>query len=268
MTQETHVTPDGRTFILGLPQSPQILRAAVPGVYGATIPASEIPDWEHWPDQLKILDQNGYGACTHYASTQGLMYARLQSGQPHVQLEPLFSYSIATGGWNTGTSILQASKQISEQGVCEAGKITAKLANPRSFSAEARSNAMRFRIEIDQKLESFDELLSEVGGRRRAAIASIQVGWTYSKLDSEGCMGVDRGMGNHAILIAGGKKTLKSGQPALKHAGSWGAAWGRSGFGWYKEAHWDATKWMEAYTIKAVIEDPDDASNPPVVLQV
>lgn len=266
--QEIHTTPDGRTFLLGLYRSPQNLRSAIRSVYGSTIDPKDIPDWEHWPSQLKILDQNGYGACTYYSSTQGLMYARLQSGQPHAQLEPLFGYSIATGGWNIGTSILEAAQQISEQGQCEVGQIPARLASPRSFTAQARANAMRFRFEIDQKLESWADVLSEVGGRRRAAIVAVQVGRDYNNLDSDGCMGVNRGPGNHAILLAGGKKMRKDGRPCVKHAGSWSTSWGQNGFAWYHEDLWDAVGYPEAYTIKAVIEDPNDASNPPVVLQV
>ncbi|MDR3582607.1 MAG: hypothetical protein P4L67_05010 [Candidatus Pacebacteria bacterium] len=264
----SHVTPSGQKFLLGLPRSSEILRSAIPRMASSVIPASEIPDWDHWPSQLKVLDQNGYNGCTHYSSTQGLMFARLQSGQPHAQLEPLYSYSVATGGWNVGTSILDAAAQIAKVGICEVGQIPASLANPRSFSAKAVANALRFRFEIDQQLNSWEEVQSEAGGRRRAVILAIQVGNTYSNLDSEGCMGVDRGPGNHAILIAGGKKTLRNGKPALRHCGSWSRAWGQNGFGWYKEDHWNATGYQEAYTIKAVIEDPSDADTPPIALAI
>lgn len=263
---ETHVTPDGHRYLLGLPRSPEYLRAALPCASGDVIPASEIPDWDHWPSQLKVLDQNGYNGCTHYSSTQGLMYARLQSGQPHVQLEPLYSYSIATGGWNVGTSILEAAQQIATVGVCQVGQIPAQLMNPNRFPAQAKANALRFRFEIDQQLNSWDEVLSEVGGRRRAVVLAVQVGNSYSYLSPEGVMGVDRGPGNHAILIAGGKKTLKSGKPALRHCGSWSKSWGQDGFGYYTEGHWNATGYQEAYTVKAVVEDVADADTPPTVL--
>lgn len=268
MTQETITLPNGQKFLLGLPRSPRHLYEAIPCVYGGVIPVSEILDWEHWPAQLKILDQNGYNGCTYWSSTQGLMFARLQSGQPHAQLEPLFGYGMATGGWNVGTSILEAAQQISKSGICQVGKIPAKLMNPRKFGSDATADALRFRFEIDQKMESWAEVLSEAGGRRRAVVLAVQVGNNYNDLDSDDCMGVSRGDGNHAILIAGGKKTRKDGRPALKHAGSWGTRWGRNGFAWYYEDLWDAVGYPEAYTIKAVIEDPNDASNPPVVLKV
>lgn len=257
-----HTTLDGRQFLLGLPPSPEHLRALVPRMSAnSVIPASQIPDWLAWPSQLPILDQNGYNGCTHYASIQGLMYARIQTGQPHQQLEPLYSYSIATGGWNVGTSILEAARLISVKGSCRVGQIPARLANPNGFSQVAVADALRFRFEVDQRLTSWAEVLSEAGGRRRAVILAVQVGNNYNYLNDESVMGVDRGPGNHAILIAGGKKTLRNGRPALLSPGSWSIRWGHNGFAYYTEDHWNSAQYQEAYTIKAVIEDPLDDSS-------
>jgi hypothetical protein len=251
-------TPDGVTRYLGL--TPSKLYGAgvlptVPPIASPLVPISELAPFDAWPADLPILDQGSWNACTYFSSTQALQYARHESGQPYVALDPLYTYLKVTGGRNTGTNVLQASQILSAAGVPPRSK---------SQSSDVTAAALRFRMELTASLASWEELLSEAA-RRRPIVGSVHVGRSYPHLDAEGAMGVDRGQANHAIFLGGGLRFSKTHGWMIKHAGSWGTAWGQAGFGWYTEAHFDNAAYGEAYSVAAVREDLADNDNPPEV---
>ena len=227
----------------------------VPALATELVPIADLAPYDAWPHDLPILDQGSWNACTYFSSVQALQYARFESGQPYVALDPLYPYLRVTGGRNTGTNILQAAGILAEAGVPPVGK---------SKSNDVTAAALRFRIELSESLTSWEELLSEVV-RRRPVVGSVCVGRTYQHVDSDGVMGIDRGTANHAIFLGGGlRKSPKYGW-MIKHAGSWGTAWGQNGFGWYTQAHYDSAGYGEYYTVAAVREDLADNENPPEV---
>jgi hypothetical protein len=255
---ETVLTPDGVTRILGLIPS-RLYGAplqAPPEEPGELVPWSEITAYDAWPAELPVLDQGAWNACTWFASCQALQYARHQSGQSYVSLDPLYAYLIVTGGRNTGTNILHAAQLIEMRGIPPKGL---------TESADVREQAARFRMDLTSSLTSWEQILSAVA-TRRPVVGSVRVGPNYMHLDAEGAMGIDPGQCNHAIFLGGGLKWSDRYGWMIKHAGSWGTAWGMLGFGWYTQAHFDAGKYGEAYVTRAAREDmaSDDAS-PPVV---
>jgi hypothetical protein len=46
--------------------------------------------------------------------------------------------------------------------------------------------------------------------------------------------------------------------------GSWSPQWGVEGFCWLSEAVIEAGSWFECYSVKAVVDDPQAANNPPL----
>jgi len=254
-------TPDGVARALGLQPSaihcPGFL-AAIPGPIDPTLPESALCEFDDWPHQLAVLDQGSWNACTYYASTQALQYGRYQSGQPYTSLNPLWPYLLATGGQNVGTNLIEASLRIEQYG------IPPVQAQPRS-QAEISSDAQRFRFELSEQLSTYEQILSEVA-RHRAVVCSVCVSNRWNQLDAEGVPGVTRGQGNHAIFLGGGLIKSKVHGWMPKTVGTWGTAWGQGGFGWYSREHFDATRYFEAFTEAAVIEDLADGDNPPPVL--
>lgn len=251
-------TPDGVKRALGLVPSaiacPQLL-AAVPVASSDLVPLSELQAYDSWPAPLKVLNQGTWNGCTYFSSGQALMYARHESGQPHVDLDPLFPYLQVTQGQNIGTNLLQASKVLAARGMPPEG------VSPRLDTAK---QALRFRIQVSEALTSYQQILSAVA-RRRPVVASVCVGPNYNQLDSDGAMGVSQGTANHAIFLGGGLKRSTRHGWMVKHCGSWGDQWGQHGFAWYTEAHFVNARFGEAYTIDAVVEDLDDNDNPPKV---
>jgi hypothetical protein len=259
MNQSWIKTPDGVTRALGLIPSKiygATLLATAPPSGAVIVPASELVAFDAWPRELPILDQGQWNACTYFSSVQALSYARYESGQPYVALDPLYPYLKVTGGRNTGTNILQAAQVLAMGGVPPVNM---------ARSTGVTAAALRFRIELSESLTTWEELLSAVA-RRRPVVGSVYVGMSYHYLDAEGAMGVNRGQANHAIFLGGGLKHSKVHGWMVKHAGSWGTAWGQGGFGWYTQAHFDNAGYGEAYTVQAACEDLADNENPPPVI--
>lgn len=256
---QSTVTPDGVRRCLGLIPSKVygegILPTAPPTV-SRLVPPAELAPFDAWPRDLPILDQGSWNACTYFSSVQALQYARYESGQAYVPLDPLYPYLRVTGGRNSGTNILQAAQILATYGVPPRG---------RTQSTDVTAASLRFRIGLSKSLGSYAELLSMVA-RRRPVVGSVYVGANYHQLDAEGAMGLSRGIANHAIFLGGGLKFSKTHGWMIKHAGSYGTRWGHDGFGWYTEAHYDNAGYGEAYTVEAVTEDLADADNPPEVI--
>jgi len=250
------VTRDGVQRPLGLLPSlldcPHLL-SAVPVSKGQIIPPAELVQYDEWPDVLPVLNQGSWNACTYFSSTQALMYGRYQSGQGHIELDPMYAYLAVTGGANVGTNLLEASQRIAQYGV-------PPVDTPRGAVIQ---EAQRFRFEFSEQYVAYEQLLSAIA-RRRAVVASVCVGNNWNDLDPEGVPGVTRGMANHAIFLGGGvKKSARHGW-LVKHCGSWGTAWGDGGFAWFSEAHWDQSSYAEAYGVHAVHEDMAIDVHPPV----
>jgi hypothetical protein len=252
-------TPDGKLRVLGLIPSqihcPGFLEAIAPNT-GALVPRSQLQEFDAWPTWLPILDQRSWNACTYFASAQALMYARLQGGQPHVQLDPLHPYFAVTGGRNVGTNLIEASVRIAQLGIPPLHETT----------ATAAAAARRFRFELSEQLTTFPQLLSAVA-RHRTVVGSICAGPHWMQLDGSDAPGVDRGQANHAIFLGGGLRKDPEHGWMLKHAGSWGTDWGDQGFAWYTEAHFDATRYGEAYVVRGVVEDSIGTVDPPPIPQ-
>jgi hypothetical protein len=251
----------GETRILNLqPSDPAQLWLV--GAGAPVLPKSEIRDFDRWPAQITIKDQNGRGACNGHATVTALEFARAMQGQPHVGLSAWYVYSILCGGWDRGSNILDALKLVQANGAAPESLVEYKLINPKRLTAEANKAALRFRLTIGRQLTTWDEILSAVALRRSLNL-SIHVGTRFGSIDSEGVPGVGRGMGNHAVMCGGGIKTSPKWGKLIRMANSWSTAWGQNGFCWLSQAHIEGGSWFECFEVDAVSEDLVDDNNPP-----
>src|SRR5262249_27583763 len=92
---------------------------------------------------------------------------------------------------------------------------------------------------------------------------SIQVGGRFNDLDDEGVPPVAYGPGNHAVCVAFGLKKSPKWGWLVKMPNSWGTQWGQNGFCWLSERHVAQSQWFECYEVTAVVDDPQDSTNPP-----
>jgi hypothetical protein len=250
------VTPDGITRSLGLVPSKLFGAGALPDVpidQGAVLSQAELVPFDSWPAPLPIMDQGRYNACTWYSSCQALQFARYENGQKYIPLDCLTAYLKVTGGRNVGTNILQAAELIAISGIPPVGAEAWDIAE----------EAMRFRLELSVQVVTWPQILTCIV-RRRAVVGSVCVGPEYMTLDAEGVMGVSRGQANHAVMFGGGLKWSETHGWCIKHAGSWGPAWGQAGFGWYCEEHFDRSMYGEAYVVATAREDLAIDVPPPV----
>ncbi len=247
MTSQFVKTLDGRDRVLGLVPS-QIhcpsLMAAIPQTTGQIIPESALIEYEDWPVCLPVLDQGNWNACTYFSSTQALLYGRYESGQSYIALDPMWPYLKVTNGQNVGTNLIESSLMLSQFGVPPVNT------PPHIVIQEAE----RFRFEISEQFTTYLQILSAVA-RRRAVVGSVCVGDPWMHLDGEGVPGVVKGRANHAIFLGGGVRKSPRHGWMVRHVGSWGRSWGNAGFGWYTEAHFNASVYGEAYGVQGVHED-------------
>jgi hypothetical protein len=251
----------GERRILNLqPSDPAQLRTVSAGAH--VLPRSEIRDFDRWPAQIAIKDQNGRGACNGHATVTALEFARAMQGQPHVPLSAWYVYAILCNGWDRGSNILDALKLVQSDGAAPESLVDYKLINPRRLTEEAKRSATRFRLTLGQQLKTWDEIVSAVALRRSLNL-SVHVGRSFNNIDSDGTPGVNRGQGNHAVMCGGGIKTSAKWGKLIRMANSWSTAWGQSGFCWLSQAHIEAGSWFECFEVQAVAEDLADDNNPP-----
>jgi hypothetical protein len=149
-----------------------------------------------------------------------------------------------TGGRNEGTNLIESSLMLSQFGV-------PPVKTPAPMAVQ---EALRFRFELSEQFTSYLQILSAVA-RHRAVVGSVCVGEPWMHLDVEGVPGLVYGQANHAIFLGGGVRKSKRHGWMVRHVGSWGRNWGHAGFGWYTEAHFNASKLGEAYAVQGVHED-------------
>src|SRR4051812_16466049 len=90
---------DWRTLNL-IPSDPKMM-AAFP-VGRDTMAPSDLHDFDDPIPNLKIKDQNGYGACVGHATARAVEFMREMQGLPYVPLSAWYVYAILCGGWDRG----------------------------------------------------------------------------------------------------------------------------------------------------------------------
>lgn len=245
------ITPDGQTRILTLlPSSEeQVARYRQPPL--ASLDPAQIIDFESWPAEIKIKDQDGVGACVHFAGSYGIEYTRATHYGPsdYQALDPYFSYGLMVHGRDRGSSIAESLGVLEKYGMPPEGMIRDQDYSG-NYSQAVYKAADGYRIALGRVLETWGEILTEVA-LRRAVVIAVDVTNAYMRVDAEGVPGPARGAANHGIVCAGGIKTSKKWGKLVHHAGSWGTSWGVNGFGWIAEAHTEC-RWFEAYTTTLV----------------
>lgn len=176
------------------------------------------------------------------------------NGLDFVELSPWFVYGRLVNGWDVGSNIGQALTLIEQEGIPPNREV--KWGDfSGNYSATVKAAALKFRVEIGNKLDSWDEILSAVALRRGVNLSvRATAGWA-GPLDKNGCPPVGRGPGNHAVMVGGGIKTLAGGERCARMCNSWGPTWGAEGHCWLTRAHFDEATWREAFEVVTVVTD-------------
>ena len=248
---ESIITPDGHKRILNLEPSPPELVARVQGPPMAPIPLSEVKPFDLWPGIVKIKDQNGYGACNGHAAATAAEFSRAMAGH-YVPLSAWWVYGRLVMGRDRGSNILQALELIGTEGIAPEPMVKYGDFSGR-YSPEVVEAAKGFKVEIANKLTTWEEIFTAVAMRRGLNLA-VRATSGWGRLDSNGCPPVGRGPANHAVMVGGGIKRLPNGELAIRMANSWSTQWGLDGFCWLTRAHIESASWFEAYETVASID--------------
>lgn len=228
------------------------------------LPESSWREFDIWPAEVKIKDQDGKGACNPHAATLGLELLRWLQGASFVELSPWLVYADLCGGWDQGSSIADALKYLEAKGTCPFDAVPYATINPKRVPAAARESAARFKVEAGAMLGSPEELMSAVQLLRPVNF-SVCVGSRFNTLDAEGVPGLGTGTDNHAVTAAfGAKRSAKWGW-CVKMANSWTTQWGWKGFCWVPLKALFRNYAFEAYAISAASADPLDKNYVPWV---
>jgi len=255
----------GERRYLGLTPSSPSFRAARPTLAASDlIPESEWVEFEEpWPDPVQIKDQDGVGACNGHAAALSLELARYVEGYDHVPLSAWWVYgNLARWPIDSGSSIGDALTLLEKVGCAPESDVPYKQWNRSAFTATAKSDAPRFKIEIGEAIDS-DAALATMVQRRQPMNFAIPAGARLGNLDSDGVSPLALGWCNHAVTAWGGMKRSKSGQWLFKWINSWGADWGIKGCAWLPVKGITSHPAFEAYTIRVPTVDPNDPNTPP-----
>lgn len=248
-----------------LPGDPQRMMAVPQMAAADLVPESEWVEFDEFPAAIKRKDQNGKGACNGFATALGVETSRFVSGMPYIELSGWYVYSILCNGIDRGSIILDGLNLIEDKGVSPEDQVKYGLINPRQLTAQAHTEAARFKAEIGERLTTYEEIASAIQ-RRQSINLAICVGNGFNNLDSEGVPPLGRGYANHAVHVGLGMKKLRNGEWAGLMTNSWGKAWGNDGKCWLPLKRLPQQPAFEAYTLRAVIDDTADNTRPPAII--
>jgi len=153
MSLEQWTLPNGQVVKLGLRPRPAAFSFST-SIKWAEIPELPEKEWREFDYRktagypLRVRDQDGVGACTHFAWTGALMFARWLAGYDHVELSPFFGYANAVDGNDVGSSISEAANFAANVGYCRDDLVKYGTLRKRDISAAAYENAKRYKVEI------------------------------------------------------------------------------------------------------------------------
>lgn len=220
-----------------------------------------------------MLNQGSRSSCNAYAATGALRKRRVRDGHKDVELAPEFLYAHINGGRDQGSMLDDGMVGLKEIGVCPRDMVPYQAYLMRDISIEAKRRAKSFRAAACYQIPGTDfnhywQACISALARGDLLVFAVHVGNSYLKLDRDGCAGVDRGPGNHAVhaddvIVHGNPKTFLD--LIFDQAGSWGEKVHDKGRAGIRPEHCREPSRVHAtYAIRSTRED-DDADNPTVV---
>lgn len=232
---------DGRVVKLGYKPRP-------PGfAFSSSVKLVELPDipesmWTEFDARgvvgypVKIGDQDGIGACTHFASAKALELIRWTRGYPHVELSPFFGYANSVDGYDVGSSVSEAGDAMATVGYCRNDMVPYGTIRKRDIPAAAYENAKRYRAEFT--LGKFRNRDGDNGWRdmcvavqlRRPIVFTVHVDGGFDSFDPYGVPQNGPGTHNHAVYGGFAMLRTRAGEWVIPAGNHWTTKWGNRGY--------------------------------------
>ena len=209
--------------------------------------------WRH--KVVRIMDQDGVGACNAFASCQALETCRSIAGQRHVELSPGNLYGRINGGRDMGSALGDALQALRNEGVCTQSLVKPLDWHPRGWPDSWKTEAQQFRILEAFDCPTFDHIASAIQCGFLVDYG-IMVGRNFD-VESDGWVGEYRGGGGgHALCGVG--LVERGGKWGILTANSWGEKWGDKGFGVVPESYFRGS-FNDAWAVRAVTTESSDS---------
>lgn len=207
-----------------------------------------------------LIDQKSRSSCTGFASAGALMKSRWLKGFKNlVKLSGAFIYAQRGTTADAGWMIYETLKVLQNIGTCTEQEVPWDRINKNQIPQSAYTTAARFKILEAYTADSFAEMASGIV-MGFIPIFAVHVGGNFTRINSNGICGFDRGPGNHAVHAD--DIEIVNGVPCLDMPNSWGPTFGIDGRGYVTEQHTDSVQ-QDCYLIRAAADDPQD-EGPPV----
>ncbi len=236
------------------------------------VPRSQWEERDYSGFAAKILDQGDTSSCVGHGAATAFGRAYQMAGHDPVDFSPCYVYGKINGGTDEGAIVSDALNLLIKSGICREETVPEGMIYSKDFPPAADSEAAHYRVADAYHVGSFDELMSALMyGFIIVDGTFVTDEYVLGDLDAGGVPPVDgHGGGGHAqechgitFIKAGPFK----GRPAARTQGSWGVGWADGGMAYRVEEHFtyrmELFGGLDAFAIRATIDDPDDPNNPP-----
>ena len=176
-----------------------------------------------------VLDQLQHSSCNPHAAAEVTMKTLVDDfGIQHFhKLSGTYLYSIIIGnGPDAGSSLVKSQELVMSRGMCLDSTCPSNIIRRSGYdTTKADAEALRFRADECYPAKTMQGLWSGLA-KGYHAVVCVQVGGSFSQLDSRWLPGFSNGRGNHAVSIDGIKW---DGGLLGTASNSWRVSWGARG---------------------------------------
>lgn len=188
-----------------------------------------------------ILNQKSHGSCNGHAIASCLARMRWLSGiLDKLLFSGAYAYSKMNGGGDNGSALEDDIPEVTKWGIAPASLVTWDMIYPRLQPPNADTEAAKHKGFKPFAVRTMQGLRTALA-KNFACVVAMQVGNSFSNLDSNGICGFDHGMGNHALCCDDLVWNSSLNKELFDIPNSWGPDFGDDGRLYATERHFSET---------------------------
>lgn len=222
----------------------------------------EMEEYEGYVFNLEVEGDHSYVAegigvhnCLPHAFATACMVSKAVAGDPYVDLDPFFLYTLINGGRDQGSNAGDAVQALTSVGICPRGIVPYGTVRPKGYSTKAMEAASACKLRDAVEIKGYEQFLTAIllGW---GVTFDVQAGGRFNT-DSDGVCGYLGGWTNHEVFAGEEIKKVKG---VLLPGGrnSWDVRWGVQGRCLWTPRHCDSSN--TSFALRFVYGDPNDHS--------